>query len=247
MLRLGQEESKSSRIPSDGSYDAVALEYYDQKLHPTCADFRDATRVALTRLFNEENPKGRIGDVGCGLSLVKEFVGSNLVLIDASQKMLEKNTEVAERRMFDVEQAPFANSEFDWLFALLADPFNTRSAWENIGRSLKVGGKCYFVVPSYSWVKKFRDNSEAEREGYARFETADKSEVFLPSFVYSPVEQVSLIASVGLHVLKFEQIARSDLVEVRSSKIQDYLSADDAVLDTFLVRRLAQETMQPAL
>src|SRR6266851_1243674 len=108
---LGRDAFKSSGILEIGSYEDVASEYYDVRLHPTCADFRIASRSFLLKLFREQNPRGRIADVGCGHSLLSEFVTNDLVLVDASPKMLAQNSGVAEKRLVDLEKHKFAQSE----------------------------------------------------------------------------------------------------------------------------------------
>ena len=116
---------KSSGLANRRTYDSVAGEYYDERLHPTCADFRSASRIYLARLFDELKPTGRIADIGCGRSLVAEFQQQNLVLIDESSEMLRQNVPFLESRCINVEREPIGASEFDWIFAVLGDPYNT--------------------------------------------------------------------------------------------------------------------------
>jgi len=121
-------------------------------LHPTCADFQDASLVFLKNLFSEVRPSGKIADVGCGRSLLAKFVDPRaLVLIDESGDMLQKNNRVSEWREVDVASEKFGLSEFDWIFSILGDPYNVQSAWLNIAVALKRGGNCIFIVPSYEW------------------------------------------------------------------------------------------------
>src|SRR5579872_2909267 len=78
--------------PSDShTYDSVAGEYYDERLHPTCADFRAAASLYLKKFFETRRPAGRLADVGCGSSLIAEFQTRDLVLIDKSWEMLNRN------------------------------------------------------------------------------------------------------------------------------------------------------------
>src|SRR5260370_39454471 len=79
-----------------GTYEDVALEYYDAARHPTCANFREATRIGLRRRLRT----GRTGnetyfEIGAGKSLLlEELIGQslplkNVSLIDSSPTMLK--------------------------------------------------------------------------------------------------------------------------------------------------------------
>ena len=221
----------------NNSYDRVALEYYDPALHPTCADFRLAAQHYLSRLMSSEKPKGKIADIGAGKSLIREFVKSDLVLIDSSSKMLERNSGEAQKRQIDISIEPFGNQEFDWIFSILGDPYNSEAAWGNIARALKAGGRCVFCVPSWTWTKKFRDKTSSERPGCARFDLADGSVVYLESIVLPEREQRSLIAEVGLSIDAVDQVAVGDLKEIRSPKIKKFLASGDPILDVYRVRK----------
>jgi SAM-dependent methyltransferase len=234
---LGQVESKYFKIPEVGSYDRVASEYYDARLHPTCADFRVASGNFLRRVFASEKPRGRLADIGCGLSLVNELVSNNLVLIDKSQEMLSQNIRSPEKRLIDVEAENFGSLEFDWIFAILADPYNTAAAWKNIGAALKNDGECLFVVPSYHWTKVFRSRVAGERDGFARFVRSDSSIVYLPSIVLPQEMQASLITSAGLRLTSVNHVTMSDMPYVQSRKVSEYLTAHDPLIDIYRVRK----------
>jgi hypothetical protein len=147
--------------------------------------------------------------------------------------MLAWNAGPAEQRLVNLEERAFARSEFDWVFAILADPFNSKEAWKNISTALKEGGRCLFVVPSYRWVSKFRSSALEEQPGLAHFVRADNSSVFLPSIVFPQAEQAALIESVGMQVTAFEQVLVRDLPRINSPKISEFLSRDDAILDVY--------------
>lgn len=216
------------------SYGKVAAEYYDEGLHPTCADFRTASRVLLTRIFETVRPSGPIADIGCGRSVVAEFTTGNLVLVDQSSEMLSQNAENFEYRVCDVEAEPFGRSEFDWVFAILGDPFNSLPTWRHIRQAMKPRASCVFVVPSYVWSEKFRARHPAERPGYARFVMASGEPVYLRSSILSQEEQSALIEHAGLSVADIGHVLAGEMPIVRSSKIGDYLEPSDAVLDVYM-------------
>ena len=234
---LGRAAFRSTETPRVGSYEDVASEYYDERLHPTCADFRDASKRFLLDFVQRERPEGRIADVGCGLSLLSEVLPSKPVLVDSSVQMLNRNGSAAEKRLVDVELSSFGDAEFDWIFAILADPYNSRPAWLNIARALKVGGRCLLIVPSHRWASQFRNGVADERIGYARFDRGDSSAVLLPSKVYSQVEQVSLLHSVGMRVIDCGHVYVREIPNVRSRKISEFLDRDDPLLDCYYAER----------
>jgi SAM-dependent methyltransferase len=234
-LPHGRVASKSSEILNLGTYDDVASEYYDEQLHPTCADFRDASRAALREFFRREAPKGRMAEIGCGISLLSELSPDDLVLVDSSAKMLSKNRTTAEKRLMNVEIDGFGEGEFDWVFAVLADPYNSKAAWLNITRALKHGARALFMVPSYYWASHFRSVAGGERDGFARFDRADTSSVFLASVIYSRDEQISLIRSAGLAVLECKHVPVQAINRIRSQKISGFLSSNDPILDSYYV------------
>lgn len=237
MNLLSGHAYRSSKVSEWGTYSSVAQEYYDEVLHPTCADFRLASWIYLERLFEEVKPTGRMADIGCGKSLIAEFCQRNLVLIDQSIEMLEHNAPLLERRLMDVERESIGRSEFDWIFAVLADPYNTPEAWKNIGRALKSRGQCIFIVPSFEWVGSFRRDSMSEKPNLARFITARGDEVFLRSLVFDLEFQKEMIAQAGLVSQPVEHVLVRDLPFVKSRKISEVLSRDQALLDVYRVSK----------
>jgi SAM-dependent methyltransferase len=224
---------RSSEISEESSYDSVAAEYYDEKLHPTCADFRSASYIYLKKFFDLVKPAGRFADIGCGRSLLAAFQSHNLVLIDKSNQMVGQNAPSYEKRLLNVEQESFGEGEFDWIFAVLGDPYNSSKAWQNIYRALKVGGQCVFILPSICWAEKFRSRDNEERPNFARFVTSNGSTVFLRSLVVNPDQQKKMIADAGLSLVAIEHVLVGDLPFVRSPKISEFLAADQELLDIY--------------
>jgi SAM-dependent methyltransferase len=228
---------KSSGIPEAPTYDLVAGEYYDGQLHPTCADFRAASFIYLKRLFGELKPSGRIADIGCGRSLVAEFHRENLVLIDQSFEMLRQNESSYEMRNIDVEQDSIGVSEFDWIFAVLGDPYNSLNAWNNISIALKPGGQCVFIVPSSSWAQEFRRGCAEERPNFARFLTSKGESIFLRSLIVEPESQRNMVTDARLSLVSTEHVLVGDLPYVRSPKISEFLSRDQRLLDIYRAKK----------
>lgn len=236
-LHLGRVASKSSGTLDSPTYDAVGAEYYDDLRHPTCADFREASLILLRRIFHEDHPTGRIADIGCGRSQVAEVARGSLVLVDESSEMISLNGEDHESRVINIVEETFGDAEFDWIFAVLADPYNEVRAWENISKALKPNGRCVFITPSYSWATKYRTPSMGEVAGKARFDLRSGRSIFLPSTILSPARQRELVLSVGLQVVRVEHVLVRELSKVRSEKISSALDENDPILDVYWVRK----------
>src|SRR5580658_7644900 len=80
-------------IPKPSSYEDVAAEYYDSERHPTCANFRGASRLLLrTWLVGKRNT--RLCEIGAGKSVVAEILSDlgyplgHVTLVDDSPSML---------------------------------------------------------------------------------------------------------------------------------------------------------------
>ncbi len=233
----GRVASKSYGTPEWVSYQDVSAEYYDERLHPTCADFRVASHTYLTTVFGNEFPTGAVADIGCGLSLVSEFCRTGLVLVDAAPSMLKLNDDRHERRLVNIVESPFGENEFDWIFAVLGDPYNESGAWRNISTALKPQGQCVFIVPSIDWAKKFRSASKNEVDGKARFDLSSGEAIFLPSIILPISEQCDLIGGASLHVDRVEHIYVNQMAEIKSAKILNILGRDEAILDIYRVRK----------
>jgi SAM-dependent methyltransferase len=240
--QLGRDASKYTEILDRPSYSVVAAEYYDEQLHPTCADFRLASRIYLERLFAKEKVAGRVADIGCGRSLLSEMIRSDveLILVDESDKMLahnDRHQNVYETRKLDLQTTPFGRSEFAWVFAILADPYNTAQTWKNIYQALQDDGQCIFITPSLAWAQKFRTSDIGERPGFARFIMADGAEIFLPSLIFTAAEQERMLKDAGLHEVETDHVLVESLPYVKSRKISEFLSKKDAIIDVYRAKR----------
>jgi hypothetical protein len=151
--------------------------------------------------------------------------------------MLEHNPPFLEKRRLDVEIESIGKSEFDWIFAILADPYNTLDSWRNIERALKPQGQCVFMVPSFDWVRSFRPDAEDERPNFARFVSARGDIVFLRSLVFERDVQQKMIERAGLVTQLVEHVLAGDLPFVRSRKISEVLSRDQSLVDIYRVSK----------
>jgi SAM-dependent methyltransferase len=208
------QRSESSTTNDDGaepsslsdSYEVVASEYYDERRHPTCADFRDASASLLRKVFTTFRPPRRVlCETGCGYSLLCElFLNgyphaglARIDLIDHSPTMLRYSTQkwthpCVNSHVRDARDLPADDGSVDILVASLGDPYNDHEFWAEVRRVLTDEGMAIFTTPSYEWAREFR--SERERS-VAQFELEDGTLVQLPSLIQPPDEQIKLIES----------------------------------------------------
>jgi len=170
---------------------------------------------------------------------VTEFEKRNVVLIDSSSDMLAGNSETNEKYLIDVEKDRFGNSEFDLVFAILGDPYNSSATWKHIHLALKPGGNCVFMVPSFAWASAFRSKDPHEKEGFAAFTIADGTDVYIRSTILPMNKQKEVIQEAGLASVQVDHVNVSALASVRSAKISNVLSSEDAILDIYSATRVS--------
>jgi SAM-dependent methyltransferase len=208
-------------IASAASYEVVANEYYNSERHPTCTNFREASRTVFRNWFNSVPKTAAICEVGAGKSLVAElFAGTNrdlsaLTLVDVSPAMLGYSQEWSELgvklRLASAFSLPFSAESFGVVASCLGDPYNAIPFWVEVHRTLKPNGVCLFTTPSWEWAKAFREASDAASMHSSVFELADGSQVSLPSHIYPEDEQIRLIESAGFIVSEVSHTSFSDL------------------------------------
>lgn len=220
----------------NSGYEVIAREYYEERLHPTCANFDQLSRRYFEPRLRAIVKEGmRIGDFGAGRSMVSRIIGLrpsvDLFLVDSSSGMLSHSDQYVSQNtrpiLANVESTEFAESSFDIVVASLGDPFNTPMFWEEIRRILKQGGICLFTSPAVEWAETFRrpgTNREAE------FALRDGTIVFVPSIVLSPNAQSSLVTAAGLNVRETQDYRVADLVGPISSKLSLTTEGDALVV-----------------
>jgi SAM-dependent methyltransferase len=237
--------------PSDlvsGTYEQLADEYYDPRLHPTCANFREASALALApwlRIAIEQSTV--VAEVGAGRSLaaeeftVRHLSLSNLFLLDSSRKMLAHSSTWGDRGarliISDAKRLPFAPETFDLVVASLGDPYNGLEFWRAAHRVLKPGGHVAFTTPSYEWAVAFRGRSAGANElDHAQFTLANGSRLAVPSSILPERQQRELIERAGFVV---DQIAGIHLEAISATPISPKLlaSSADPVLRAYCVTK----------
>lgn len=216
------------------SYSAVANEYYDAQLHPTCAGFGVASGALMKRHFELVPDKGTIFEIGAGrsglLGVMPKATGARLLISDISLDMLNHSRSAfngrAEFLVCDAGDLPVESSSVDLVVALLGDPYNSSAVWTEVCRALKNDGGVFFTTPSWEWSTAFRNSAPGERTGSAFFFTGSGNALYLPSEILPVSSQIQLMGDSGLEVQWVDPFTLGDLKSTGAkipSKLGDYL------------------------
>jgi SAM-dependent methyltransferase len=235
------------RIETEASYELVASEYYDSGRHPTCANFREASRILLREWRLPLVSSRRVCEIGAGKSITAEIFSEEnrpldgLTLVDESPSMLAYSKhwtqEGANLKLGAASHLPFATEEVDVVVSCLGDPYNGVSFWREVSRILRHEGLCLFTTPSHDWATSFRKQTNSDPES-AQFELLDGTRVLLPSFILHDSDQVALIQSCELEVCKVAHISVRDLSGHRlSPKLLLSRGQDASVVAGYLISK----------
>lgn len=205
-----------------GTYEDIALEYYDPIRHPTCANFHKASGHLLSKWlkqFHIEN--GWLCEVGPGKSLLAELLDEQgatldrLILVDSSISMLAYSKPWAVKGahflLGDALRLPIPSESIELLVSSLGDPYNEyneRRFWKEVYRVLRPGGISFFTTPSYEWASTFRSESDII---WAEFELLDGRHVRVPSWIYPEDKQLKIFRDSGFFVKDVVQVSLSAL------------------------------------
>ncbi|WP_347839001.1 class I SAM-dependent methyltransferase [uncultured Draconibacterium sp.] len=201
---------KNKKIKASYSY--LAQEYYDESLHPTCANFRIASKGLIENILKsiDNNLNKRFLEVGAGKSVLLELIeelnipSNKIIITDKDSEMLQYSSMLSLDKKYqllciDAEKTEFEPNSFDIIVSSLGDPYNTGEFWKEISRILVTNGICIFTTPSYEWSSRFRKPNEIH--DFAEFITKDKKTVLVPSYIYKSDKQKELIQQNQLKVI----------------------------------------------
>jgi hypothetical protein len=221
-MRCEREQLTSISKANDGqfsSYDAVANEYYDPTRHPTCANFRELSRVYISPHLLSRVEQGFIVEVGAGRSMVAELLSTthslnSVILTDQSAAMLSHSApwalHGAQLLLADATRIDTLVPRAHTLVASLADPYNEPTFWEAAFRTLEIGGVVICTLPSYEWASSFR-NERGDALTEARFVSADGKAHVMRSLIPQLADQVRMIAQAGLTLINYEALGTERL------------------------------------
>jgi ubiquinone/menaquinone biosynthesis C-methylase UbiE len=223
-----------SIIAGQCEFDMLADEYYDATSHPTCSNFRTASKVVLSKWMAQYPISGPVCEVGSGASLFASFRSdlghdlSSVTLIDASSRMLEHSRPYArlgaELKVANAEDLPLADSSQSALVSILGDPYNIPEFWDEVARVLRPGGLVLFTTPSIEWSSEFRKNLPEHLQNKAEFVTRNGRHVWINSIVHSRTEQTRIIQNAGLAWVATESVTIADLAHQKLSRKLDVLT-----------------------
>jgi hypothetical protein len=205
--------SKSTINSDFDLYSDVAAEYYDAVAHPTCANFRTASRSLLAELEVFDNISGKkIIELGAGRSLTAEMLMERgcrldqLLITDKFEEML-RHSEIfetfgAKLRVLDACSSNLEFERFDLIVAVLADPYNTPALWQNLLRLSSKDGLIALTFPSFDWMRSYRVLREHVEKDYSIFRTRSGDLLNLPSFIWPARQVIEYGHSVGLQLLR---------------------------------------------
>lgn len=220
------------------SYSAVAGEYYDPVRHPTCVNFREASKILIGEWLPDEFDVAC--DMGAGKSLLVELLveqpsrrHGQVILIDSSEVMLRHSNHWNRRRgvasaVGDALALPFADNSLSFMVCSLGDPYNLPAFWREAGRVLEPDATMIFTTPSYEWVSRFRSGDSHQT---AIFQTRH-GEVGTPSYVYpSDAQRLEYMEKgTGLMMKEHAEVQAHDLSSPLSGKLRGTVSAGHPVL-----------------
>jgi len=202
-------------------YDALAPEYYDAVRHPTCANFRYASKELIKSWFEKLADYRPICEVGAGRSVAAELLlegggsTSELYLTDSAQSMLDHSLgwkiPSGHISVAEASRLPFETSSFSLCISSLGDPYNTKEMWVELARVLRDYGYAIFTTPSYEWASAYRQLT-GSGDSVAEFYLSDGRTVFAPSLIYDQACQEKLIAlDPSMEVVDFQVVTYSQL------------------------------------
>ena len=213
-------------VVTRAEYSELAGEYYDSNRHPTCANFRQASRLVLARWRVLLGSGSLVCEVGSGCSLLRETLagetaGPALLLTDRSAGMLAYSSSSPRGSAVflagaDARSLPLRDGSADALVSVLGDAYNETAFWREAARVVRPSGFVVFISPSYEWVTSFRGDVFPD---VAEFELGDGQLVAVESLICSQAEQVALMAEAGLCVIEIVGVPRWQVEEPVSPKL----------------------------
>jgi SAM-dependent methyltransferase len=231
------------------SYSPLADEYYDERRHPTCANFRCASLIILRRWLPRLLKRlERACELGAGRSLLAEVLKEmgrydilkKLVITDASGEMLVHSlgwtgygAVVECARAGDL---PYPDDWFDLVVAGAGDPYNESQTWRETARVLRKGGFCIFTTPSYQWSVEFRKLTNGDLDS-AEFELRSGQKIAVPSLIYPRRRQECEMRKAGLYTLRYGVVEVGDITGQEVSPKLLLNDNSSRVMEAYLVTK----------
>jgi ubiquinone/menaquinone biosynthesis C-methylase UbiE len=228
------------------SFDGLASEYYDPMAHPTCENFRAASRLLIQEWLSDRTP-GPTVEVGCGASLLAEVLTerhqslASITLSDLSPLMLAHSNGYekmgAKLVLASSDDLPLPTGSQESLVSSLGDPYNDQEFWKEAARVLKVGGQVFFTTPSFEWSKSFRALLPPTLRSKAEFVTAAGHKIWIPSIIISEEAQKPLMERAGFRLVESRRVCLKSIPPPISRKLV-FLGDNVPIVTGFFAERL---------
>jgi SAM-dependent methyltransferase len=227
-------------------YEIMADEYYNSKLHPTCANFREASYKLVYSWLKEITPDDDwFCEVGAGKSLLLEFLSetsqrrNHIMVTDASPSMLRYSEEFldisADKVVSSAFDVPLPSNSVAVILSSLGDSYNISTFWQEARRLVRPLGWLIYTTPSYEWSSVFRS---LEDQMVAEFIIADNQHIKIPSWIYPKEEQIKRIEQNGFHVRETKEFRLSQLSGKNiSSKLTCVTKGDYPIVQAYLAHK----------
>ena len=209
----------SEGVTVPGAMDSdLADEFYNERAHPTVANFRSLSLTLLHRWFEDCASSGPVVEVGAGRSVFVDIGASrsrNKLCLDLSPRMLEHSTIGRQANLWcaiaNANALPVRSRTVALVIASLGAPFNWRAFWLEASRVLTSNGEIWYSTPSYEWASSVRPDQAGHGESEtATFQVKGETQD-VPSITYPESQQISLIRSAGLEIV---EIARAPVASL---------------------------------
>jgi SAM-dependent methyltransferase len=228
------------------SFDGLANEYYNTLLHPTCENFRAASRILL-RDWLSVRSLGTAVEVGCGASLLAEVLTerrqslASVTLTDISPLMIAYSEKYvaagAQVIVAPSDDLSLPSASQDSLVSCLGDPYNDLEFWNEAARVLKVGGRVFFTTPSFEWSKGFRSLLPPALQSKAEFVTAEGRRIWIPSIIIPEEAQKLLLERAGFKLLELRSVHSRNVPQPISSKLAFLGKSNIPIVTGFFAER----------
>jgi demethylmenaquinone methyltransferase/2-methoxy-6-polyprenyl-1,4-benzoquinol methylase len=191
-----------------GEYDEWFLRQgrYDRGREHREAWFAEVALVEAA--LRNELPRGEVMELACGTGLWTRHLAachSRVVAIDASPETIAINRQRVHSDRVDYVVADVftwqPNAQFDavffgfWLSHVPPDRFER--FWRNVRRSLKDGGRVFFVDSLLEQSSTAHDHQELNRSGFAKRRLNDGREFRIVKIFYEPADLESRLNELG--------------------------------------------------
>lgn len=226
------------------NYEAIASEYYDERRHPTCANFFELSKQFIEpRLLARPSLGAGILEVGAGKSVVALSLAhyrksiSDVTLLDQSAGMLRHSQcwskKVRAIVVGDACNSGLPDSSFDLVVSSLGDPYNSELFWAEAYRLLVSGGVCLYTTPAWEWASRFRVETNPSA---AEFSLSSGAKVYVRSNVPQTEVQRDTMRAAGFRIEEEVAYSLRSLRGTPSAKIVFEGEADVAIVRGWQLR-----------